>query len=194
MNTKKYWEQRYKEGGNSGAGSYGRLSKFKSDIINNIIKKYNIKTILDLGCGDGNQLSYFKINNYVGYDISKTIILKNQIKFKYDNTKQFIYNLSILNNKKFDLVLSLDVIYHLLEEELYQEYLNNLIKYSNKYILIYSSNKIHFNNKHIKERKFTNDLKKKKEIEFIQFIPNKYPFKNDPINESISNFYLYKKL
>ena len=34
-----YWDQRYKKGGNSGAGSYGRLAEFKAEIINKFIKE-----------------------------------------------------------------------------------------------------------------------------------------------------------
>ncbi len=33
-----YWEERYKVGGNSGAGSYNNLAKFKGEIINNFIE------------------------------------------------------------------------------------------------------------------------------------------------------------
>ena len=32
--SNEYWEQRYKTGGNSGAGSYNRLAEHKADIIN----------------------------------------------------------------------------------------------------------------------------------------------------------------
>ena len=37
--SKNYWEERYKTGGNSGAGSYDRLAKFKAQIINDFIKQ-----------------------------------------------------------------------------------------------------------------------------------------------------------
>ena len=36
-----YWESRYKNGGNSGAGSYNQIAKFKTKIINDFIKKEN---------------------------------------------------------------------------------------------------------------------------------------------------------
>ena len=38
MNTKTYWTDRYKNGGNSGLGSYNELYVFKRDVINEIIK------------------------------------------------------------------------------------------------------------------------------------------------------------
>ena len=55
FDSNEYWENRYKNNETSGDGSYGKLALFKSSIINNFIKDYNIKSILDLGCGDGNQ-------------------------------------------------------------------------------------------------------------------------------------------
>jgi hypothetical protein len=43
ITTKTYWEQRYKSGGNSGAGSYGKLASFKGEIINDFAEKHNVK-------------------------------------------------------------------------------------------------------------------------------------------------------
>ena len=39
--SKKYWESRYVNEGNSGPGSYGILAVFKSEIINNFVSKNN---------------------------------------------------------------------------------------------------------------------------------------------------------
>ena len=32
-----YWEERYRRGGNSGAGSYGKLAEFKAEVINDFV-------------------------------------------------------------------------------------------------------------------------------------------------------------
>ena len=32
--SEKYWEKRYIAGGNSGAGSYGKLAEFKAEVLN----------------------------------------------------------------------------------------------------------------------------------------------------------------
>jgi len=72
---KSYWEERYKRGRNSGAGSYGKNAHFKSDMIKRTIEENNIKSIVDFGCGDGNQISFLPSNiKYFGYDISQTAI------------------------------------------------------------------------------------------------------------------------
>ena len=47
FDTKKYWEKRYSEGGDSGNGSYGKLAEFKAKIINRFVKENQIKTIIE---------------------------------------------------------------------------------------------------------------------------------------------------
>lgn len=39
-----------------------------------------------------------------------------------------------------DLSLSLDVIYHLVEDEVFETYINTLFKSARRYVIIYSSN------------------------------------------------------
>jgi hypothetical protein len=56
-----FWENNYQKGGDSGSGSYDQLAIFKADIINSFIKQNNIKTVIEFGCGDGNQLSLANI-------------------------------------------------------------------------------------------------------------------------------------
>lgn len=67
-----YWEQRYRAGGHSGAGSYGRLAAFKADFLNALIRDNAIATAtaIEFGCGDGNQLALLDIPDYVGLDIA----------------------------------------------------------------------------------------------------------------------------
>ena len=69
-----YWERRYRGGGNSGDGSYGGLADFKAEIINVFVEENGIDTVVELGCGDGNQLGLMDVPQYTGYDISKTAV------------------------------------------------------------------------------------------------------------------------
>ena len=135
-----YWEERYKHGGNSGSGSYDKDAEFKSMMINEYISKYNIKTICDFGCGDGNQISFLLgFELYHGYDISEFIIEKNIINFKNNNNMFFYKN--IIDLPESDLCISLDVLYHILDDVDFEDYLTNLFKKSKKYVLIYSTNR-----------------------------------------------------
>lgn len=150
-----YWEERYKSGGNSGLGSYGEFALHKALIINNLIDKYNIKTISDFGCGDGNQLSYLETyQTYHGYDISPEIIrLNNQ---HHADGHTFFHN-KIDEMPSSELCLSLDVIYHILDINELIEHIKIIFAKSERFVVIFSSN--HTNNEntssHIIHRKFT---------------------------------------
>lgn len=37
FDSKKYWNERYINGGNSGTESYNHLAQFKADVINNFV-------------------------------------------------------------------------------------------------------------------------------------------------------------
>jgi hypothetical protein len=190
--TKNYWEKRYKNGGNSGDGSYGIECNFKTDFINQIIQDLNIKTINDFGCGDGNQINQISgYTQYNGYDISQTAI-KN-CKIKYSNNNRMKFHESIDTFEPSDLTMSLDVLYHIIEDDLYYGYLNSLIELSTKYILIYSTNHtLNNSNKpssHIVWREFSDFIQKKYQLKLISITP--YGGKKGKNNVS---FYLFEKL
>jgi cyclopropane fatty-acyl-phospholipid synthase-like methyltransferase len=189
MNTKNIWESRYNNGGNSGNGTYNELYIFKRDIINDIINKYNIKNIIDFGCGDGNQIKEFNIDKYVGIDIALSAINICKMKYKDDNTKSF-FTYNEINNIKsqYDLSISLDVLYHILEEDLFIDYLKKIFNFSSKYILIYSSNYDGHTEGHMHTRKFTNYVEKL----FPNWVLN-IKIKQIYPKKSSADFYLYEK-
>jgi 2-polyprenyl-3-methyl-5-hydroxy-6-metoxy-1,4-benzoquinol methylase len=193
VSSKMYWKIRYACGGNSGAGSYNRLAEFKAEIINDFVKKHNIQTVMEFGCGDGNQLSLGQYPQYMGFDISKTAIKHCKKRFKNDSTKTFAPMNEYANDKKAELVLSLDVIYHLIEDKVFEEYTDRLFNASTKFVIIYSSNSDGETTYHVKSRKFTSYIEKNiKGWNLLEHIPNKWPFdKNDPDNTSGADFYIY---
>ncbi|MDR0569556.1 MAG: class I SAM-dependent methyltransferase [Spirochaetaceae bacterium] len=87
--SKAYWERRYAEGGNSGAGSYNRLAAFKAEMLNAFVRDNNIQTVMEFGCGDGNQLSLARYPRYTGFDVSETAVKLCKNRFKGDATKTF---------------------------------------------------------------------------------------------------------
>lgn len=191
-----YWENRYKSGGNSGAGSYDILAEFKADIINEFVKERNIETVIEFGSGDGNQLKYFNFKSYTGFDVSQTAIYKCRNLYKSDSSKRFEV-LKKYNNEKADLVLSLDVIYHLIEDSAYLHYMEKLFSSSNKYVIIYSSNDDeHENNNiapHVKHRKFMAWVEQNvSNFKLIEHIPNKYPYNGNNDIFSNADFYIFQ--
>lgn len=153
-----YWENRYKEGGNSGAGSYGKKAIYKAEVLNSIIDRYKIKSLIEFGCGDGNNLQYYLINYYIGFDVSRTAI-KHCLK-KYDDiNKTFIHydpTLFKSGGLKSELTISLEVIFHLIEDEVYEKYMLDLFTSSSKYCLIFSTNYNEDNSSslHVRHREF----------------------------------------
>lgn len=199
FDSKKYWNNRYVKGGNSGAGSYNNLAQFKGDVINNFIEKNEIKSIVDYGVGDGNQVKLINTEKliYTGIDVSEFIISKCKEEFKDDKTKTFIHADNIDNELKAELVLSCDVIYHLIEEHVYKEYMENLFSMSKKYVIIYAKNEDINHAIHVKFRKFSNYIESNlPEWQLIKHIPNKFQqLKLGENNDetSPSDFYIYKK-
>ena len=200
FDSKKYWNDRYTKGGTSGSGSYNKLAQFKADIINNFIEKNQIKSLVDYGVGDGNQLKLINTENliYTGIDVSEIIISKCKEEFKDDKTKIFIHSNNIDNELKADLVLSCDVIYHLIEEQVYKEYMEILFSMSKKYVIIYAKNEDINHAIHVKFRKFSNYIESNlPEWQLIKHIPNKFQQlilgKNND-KTSPSDFYIYKKI
>lgn len=184
FNSKQYWIDRYRlHRGNSGAGSYGIYAEYKAEIINNFLIQNNITTVLELGCGDGNQLSLLKPKKYYGYDVSLLVVENNKIRFP-----NFIFSTNIddFTTMKYDLTLSMDVILHLIEDEVYEEYVNLLFSLSNNYVIIYSPDEDKDFHNHCKFRTFTRDVPK--EFKLIKKIIN--PHKG--INTD-ADFFIFKK-
>jgi hypothetical protein len=196
-----YWEKRYKTGGNSGSGSYNRLAEFKAKVINDFIMNNNIKSAIEFGCGDGNNLSLIKYPIYLGLDISPTAIYICIEKFKTDSSKNFyVYNsMSFLDNLRIfqsDLTLSLDVLYHLVEDEVFSKYMTDLFNASSKYVIIYSSNFSQGLNVHERNRKFSDWVESnQKTFNLINKMENPFPYdKNDPDNTTHADFYFYERI
>lgn len=196
---KNYWNNRYQTNGNSGAGSYGLLAQYKAGVINDFIAKNKINSVGDFGFGDGNQLSKLVCPKYTGFDISEAALEICVRKFAADKTKRFL-----LANKfkaqKFDLSLSLDVIFHLTDDTEFNTYMTNLFRSSRRYVIIYSSNgnALTKSAPHIKDRNFTAWIEANQpDFRTVRIIANPYKYNEkaaDSKNTSISDFYIYQKV
>lgn len=194
--TGNYWENRYTLGGNSGDGSYGRLAEFKSEIINGFLNQHQISSAIDLGCGDGNQLSLIQYNKFIGLDISPSAINQCKQKYKDDPTREFfVYQPGIANinpGLNADLSLSLDVIYHLVEKKVYTQYLKDLFGLATHFVIIYSTNFDQHQGDHIIHRRFTDDVETLfPQWQLISEIKNIYP--GTAGQESLADFFIFEK-
>ena len=148
------------------------------------------------GAGTQRSLQFFKIGKtnvpieliHAIAIVKKAAAIVNQ-KYKDITNKNFItYDEYYKNSNKYDLSLSLDVIYHLVEDEIYEKYMKDLFSSTNKFVIIYSTNwnDDKYNGSHVYHRKFTEYI----DINFlnaklIHHEPNKYP------SLSTAEFYIY---
>lgn len=200
VSSLKYWEKRYASGGNSGAGSYNVLAQFKAEIINEFVSNKAVKSAVEFGCGDGNNLELYNFQSYTGVDVSQKAIEMCQNKFTMDTTKRFFtldtFDKMVIKESLFaELALSLDVIYHLLEDQVYHDYMKRLFASAQKYVIIYSSNKDELLCSHVKHREFSKWIQLyAKNWVLAKFIENKFPYdETRPTETTFADFYIYEK-
>jgi hypothetical protein len=188
-----FWESVYRKGGTSGPGSYGRLAEFKAEVLNDFVARKNVRTVIEFGCGDGAQLRRARYPEYVGVDVARASIDRCTALFAQDATKRFYVADGLSKNiGKFDLALSLDVIYHLVEDSVFDGYMRRLFDASQRYVVIYSSNYDAMTPaSHVRHRKFLSWIEQNApDWQMDSFLANRYPFDPTQLEEtSHSDFY-----
>jgi hypothetical protein len=191
-----YWERRYETGGNSGAGSYNQLAQFKADFLNKFVDQNDIHSIVEFGSGDGAQLKLTDYPSYIGIDVSHAAVEATRTLFAADTTKTFLHTSEVGDDLSAELSLSLDVIYHLVEDAIFETYMHGLFDASSRFVIIYSSDRDEFaSDPHVRHRRFTGWVAaKRSDFELVERIGNPFPFDaNDPDNTSFADFYVYAR-
>lgn len=189
----KYWEDRYAKGGNSGAGSYGELARFKAEVLNRFIREHSIQSVVEWGCGDGHQLSLLEVDQYTGLDVAQTSITQCKERFADQPNYAFWLNHPGVQpeNHRADLSLSLDVIYHLIEDDVYHAYLGQVFSSAHRFVIMYSTNtndQAERQSGHVRHRLFAKDVEERfQQFELIDHILNRYS------EQSPAEFFIYRK-
>lgn len=143
FDSKTYWQWRYRTDLNSGSGSYGQPSSWKAQELNLFISTYSIKSMIELGCGDGNQLGLIHIDSYVGFDPSLEAIKRCALIHGEDESKSFftVDPDGLINNNALtaDICVSIEVILHLVEDHRFEKYMHDLFSFSRKYVAIFNT-------------------------------------------------------
>ena len=161
-NSSNYWERRYSGGGNSGAGSYNRLAEFKAGFLNTFVDEHQITSVIEYGCGDGAQLKLALYPSYTGIDVSATAVKRCRLLFAEDKTKRFLQSDAALSVRA-ELSLSLDVIYHLVEDPVYDAYMRRIFESAQRFVVVYSSNMDqNWHQGHVRHRQFTRWVERNK--------------------------------
>jgi hypothetical protein len=180
FSSKAYWSGRYAAGRTSGGGSYGKLAAFKAEVLNAFTRDKAIASVIEFGCGDGNQLKLADYPSYLGLDVSEDAVSMCRAAFGHDTTKSFKL-LSEYRGEGAELALSLDVIYHLVEDEVFADYMNVLFDAASRFVIVYSSDTDENEPGqavHVRHREFTRWVREHRRDWALEArIPNRYPCK-----------------
>ncbi|CAE8603182.1 unnamed protein product [Polarella glacialis] len=137
-----------------------------------------VDSMLDLGVGDGCQMLMLlktmpQLARVWGLDVSRTIVnalqtfvpgkeelletfqpLGGELDVQFFHYDGFVLPAE-LERERFDVVLSLQVIMHLLEDELFEAYMRILFSLSKKYVIIQNDNVAHPTLNHLRGWRFT---------------------------------------
>lgn len=191
----RYWERRYADGGTSGVGSYGVLARFKADTLNDFVARRGVRTVTELGCGDGHQLSLAEYPAYRGLDVSASAIDRCVSLFGDDPTKSFyLYDQLRFHDRaglfRSDLALSLDVVFHLVEDDVFERYMTVLFDCGERFVGVYSSNSTDQDpGDHVRHRRFTDWVERARPAwELVETVPN--PHRGVEVG-AVSDFWFY---
>lgn len=192
-----YWDRRYRIGLHSGAGSYDELARFKADVLNGFVREQHVTSVLELGCGDGNQLSLADYPRYLGLDIAAAAIDRCVERFAGDPSKSFFLHdpARFVDRGEWlsaDLVLSLDVLFHLVEDEVFDRHLAQVFTSARRWVAIYSSNEaLHDDWPHVRHRPFTDVVARRyPQWRLSRTVPN--PRRGSEA-AAVSDFYFYER-
>ena len=200
--TNAYWEKRYAAGGTSGRGSYGKFAQFKRDTLNEFVRTHGVKSVIEFGCGDGGQLTLMNYPSYLGLDVSPSAVALCRERFQADSSKSFqAYDSMAIDEIPpawhSDLALSLDVLYHLVERDVFEKYLALLFQSARDYVIIYSTNRERsgrFAAAHVRHRNFTDYVEATQSgWELFQTVPHPMGKLRRLLGSPYPDFYLYRK-
>jgi len=187
---------RYRAGGKSGTGSLGKLARFKAELVNSFVAERGITSVIEFGCGDGHQLGMMRLPRYVGFDVSPSAIEGCRELFSNDLDKTFAVT-EEYDGECAQLALSIDVIYHLVEDDVYSEYMTRLFSAAERYVVIYSTNtdsRTSLQSNHVRHREFESWVAENiPGWRLVEKVTNPYSRSWFGLSRTIPDFYLFEK-
>ncbi|UCD38035.1 MAG: hypothetical protein JSW54_00680 [Fidelibacterota bacterium] len=194
--SKQYWEKRYIAGETSGDGSCGQLGAFKAEILNAFVKQNDIHSIIEFRCDDGHQLSLAEYPKYIGLDVSRKAMELCRERFRDDRSESFfLYDPEAFADQHgiftAEPALSLDVIFHLVEDHIYQLHMQHLFAAAERYVTVYSSNVDRRQTAHERHRQFSTWVDTNMMGWTLQEkIPSKFPYDEKSGAGSLSDVFI----
>jgi hypothetical protein len=169
------------------------LAQYKAAVLNDFVAREAIESVVEFGCGDGNQLSLYRFPVYLGLDVSQSALDRCAARFSDDDSKRFLlYPADAAAGEiKADLAISIDVIYHLVEDAVLFAYLRDLFAAARRYVVIYSTDFDRaYDTPHQVDRRISTLVGTHvTDFELVQTIIN--PHKGE---ESMSDFFIYRRI
>ena len=150
VDDKQYWKTRHAQQANLKASGLKSVSLKANHYIYKILEDQylkllnsldlsGVKSVLDCGFGNGYFIKFYRKHfphlEIFGVDISKDA--KDKIDFLPKN-RLYTDDLATFSPKrKFDIVHSFDVMYHILDTDDYVKALSNIATLSNKYVILH---------------------------------------------------------
>ena len=117
----------------------GRLADFKAAFLNAFIRGNSIASVIAFGCGDGNLLSLLSVTDFTGVAGSPGILDRCRSRFA-GRGYRFVDFDGLADVQMAELALSLDVIYHLAEDDVFEKYMRDVFMFATNFVIVYSSN------------------------------------------------------
>lgn len=189
-----YWERRYRLGLTSGSGSEGPRAQYKAEVLNAFVAERGIQRVVEFGCGDGQQLALATYPHYLGLDVSPQAIELCRLRFASLPARSFLrydpdHAVNLGGFLQADLTLSLDVVYHLVEDRVYEAHLRDLFGVSSRHVVIYASNReAGATHRHVRHRRFVDDVVRLyPEFRLTRHLPNPHA------GESFAEFHFFER-
>lgn len=130
----------------SGPGSDLKHTRYVREFLQELIQGADIKTILDIPCGDWNWMKEVDLESvhYMGADIVPEIIRENQIKYASKNVEFRVMDICNSELPKVDLLMCRDCLVHLSLHDISQA-LSMIRKSESRYLLLTSYPDCDFN-------------------------------------------------
>jgi hypothetical protein len=187
-----YWRERYAKGGDSGAGSYGKFAEFKARVLNAWFREAGLSSAIEFGCGDGNQLKLLEVTDYLGVDVSPLAVARCRAAFAGLPGRRFVLA-DDYAGERAECAVSLDVIYHLVEDEAFDRYMRRLFAAATLRGHLFEQPDRQCNGgAHVRHRRFTDWVTRHQPgWKLERHVPNEYPFRGDWRTGSFADFYIY---
>lgn len=148
----------------SGPGSTLEYTRNIRAALPELFRKYDVRTFVDAPCGDWTWMQAVDLNgiDYLGFDISSSVVTENQRRFSAPGVKFEVADVTSDVLPKADLFMCRDCLFHL-KFWLRWEFFRRFLESGSKYLLT-TGHPVDFNRKQMQNG------------QFLRFNPTKPPF------------------